>query len=314
MQYTPAPSVSASAATSPLQGRSGDSPVKTDFAPGDIIALSYYHGKKPIITDVTSEALDPGSPTVLTWLTAAPLIVNADTARIVATYAANDEPVTNNGITTYPDKLQAVATAGDGINYTTDPATITLTFRHTQTLLVIGTVESTETGSLTLKDGEPVDIVITDDQGADKTIRTGEAPDPGSPAELAVIAPPGATINSVSFTLSNGMNFTAHPVGAGLVSALESGTRHPINITVSGQTATITPPAEGEITPWGTEETAYPVPEGYDRAIYTEAHLVAFRDATHSTDQATRVILRGKGDTDGRYHPDRGMDAADSQR
>jgi len=269
-----------------------DGPVKKAFVTDDIIAITYYNGKKLMTT--TSEALEPSSPaSEITWLTSTDLYINADTARIVATYAADVEPVTNNGITTYPDKLQAVATAGDGINYTTDPATITLTFRHTQTLLVMGTVSEAGTGApLEINTSQPVDIEITEAGGDTKTIRTGEAPEPGSPAELAVIAPPGATINTVTFTLANGMQFTAHPVGAGLVSALESGTRHPINITVSGQTATITPPAEGEITPWGTEKTAYPVPEGYDRAIYTEDDLVAFHDAVNKGESLDAKVIQ----------------------
>jgi len=247
--------------------RNDGAPVyKTAFDDDDKITFHYYHGKQAVSTDVTYGEL--GSST---------LLVNADTARIVATYtpAVPDD----NGITTYPDKLEAISKAGNGIDYNTDPATITLDFHHTQTLLVIGSIESTETGKLALKEGEPVDISITEAGGDIKTIRTGEA--------QGVICPPGATINSITFTLTNGMQFTAIPQGEPGTGTLQPGMRHTINITVSGKTATINTPTTGDITPWGDEQTVNVVPPGYDRAIYSKEDLIAFRDATNDPENTT---------------------------
>ena len=269
---------------SPLAGGELNGSVKTQFAPDDIITLHYHHGALAKTTDfflTDNNVWNPTNPDE------GDLYINAQPTGITATYLADEEPDVNNGITTYPDKLQATALplqggstpqGGGGIDLTTTPATITLVFGHTQALLQLGTIEAaSEPGSLALKANEPIRAELDNNTTVALT---------GTPA--CAIIPPTASVEAIHFTLANGMQYTALPLQGGSTGAAgeggagEGGKRLTINITLTGQTATIDPTTSDDITPWGEPETGRPLPEGYDRAIYNEEDLIAFRDAVNA--------------------------------
>ena len=238
---------------------------KVQFVSGDRIDIAYYHGQKPQTAIAVGE---PGTGTEPEWTTdPAPLYINpGDEANITATHLSEDDDETGaDGTTRYADILEGTAT----VDYTASPAQIAFSFAHARSLLLLGTITEAATGNtLTVDRSQPITVDIDD---ATVALTGGQA-----------ICPAAGTIQSIAFTLDGGKTYNALPLRGSSITT-QPGHSHTLNITLAAGQATIT---STNINPWGQEETPGITPAGYDRYIYNEDDLIAFRDATNSGDDA----------------------------